>query len=235
VHGLHYEAPPDLHDRIFASIDAEDTSGPTLPGTTRSPSRVSTTTPDRLPDSPTRWREVALAAISACAVLSVLAGWSLLRRQPTAVPPDEVLAREAISAHLRSLMVQHLADVTSSDQHTVKPWFNGKLDFSPPVNDLAAEGFPLIGGRLDYLNQRAVAALVYQRRLHYINVFIWPSAGPGGAGQQPLQPSADAEAGEKFAEQGYNVFQWSAAGMNYIAVSDVGVADLRHFVSLLRK
>ena len=134
---------------------------------------------------------------------------------------DQRIAAEVFTDHVRSLEANHLLDVASTDQHTVKPWFDGKLDFSPPVEDLADDEFPLIGGRLDYLEGREVAALVYQRRKHFINVFVWPDAsGPSPA--QTIEP-----------RQGYNMLRWSSGGFQFWAVSDVSAADLAEFVRLL--
>jgi anti-sigma factor RsiW len=127
------------------------------------------------------------------------------------------LAGEAISAHLRSLQGQHLTDVLSTDQHTVKPWFNGKLDLAPPVPDLAAQGFTLIGGRLDFIDGKPVAALVYRRRAHVINVFVGQALGAGPASPQ-LQVM-----------QGFNVLHWREAGLSLFAVSDLNKDELEEF------
>ena len=133
---------------------------------------------------------------------------------------DNALAEEVISSHVRSLLATHLLDVPSTDQHTVKPWFDGKLKFSPPVQDFADRGFRLIGGRLDYVNGREVAALVYQRNKHFINLFIWPSESDRDA------------AAQSFAKDGYHVLHWVRDGFEFWAVSDVIDGDLRGFADL---
>jgi len=159
-----------------------------------------------------------LLAPLAVAALVVLIAVPILMHSST----EDRLAQEIVSGHVRSLMADHLTDVPSTDQHTVKPWFNGKLPFSPPVTDLAAQGFPLIGGRLDYMENHPVAALVYQRRKHFINLFIWPS-------------TRNSSAAEDFrTKQGYNAIHWSQGAMEYWAVSDVNKGDLGDFVQLLK-
>ena len=133
-----------------------------------------------------------------------------------------MLGDAVLTSHIRSLMPGHLTDVQSSDQHTVKPWFNGKLDYSPPVNDFADRGYPLLGGRLEYIDGRSVAALVYGRRQHMINVLLWPS-DRGTAG-----PSATTR-------QGYHVLHWTTRDYTYWVVSDLGLAELQEFNGLLQQ
>jgi anti-sigma factor RsiW len=125
--------------------------------------------------------------------------------------------------HLRSLTANHLTDVLSSNQHTVKPWFDGRLNFTPPVEDLGAQGFPLVGGRLDYLDNRPVAAVVYRRREHVINLFI-----------SPAEHAADALPVSQVHE-GYNIVHWTKSGMAYWAVSSVSGAELGKFAQLVRQ
>jgi anti-sigma factor RsiW len=164
------------------------------------------------------WFTIPLAL---AATIAVILGLAFLNQERVMDRSQgNALAEEAISSHVRSLLATHLFDVPSTDQHTVKPWFDGKLKFSPPVHDFAERGFRLTGGRLDYLNGREVAALIYQRRLHIINLFIWPSA------------SGRNTAVENFANDGYNVLHWDREGFAFWAVSDVNAEDLRAFVDL---
>ena len=131
---------------------------------------------------------------------------------------DERLGDEVITSHARALLTQHVIDVASSDQHTVKPWFTGKLDFSPPVRDFAEQGYPLAGGRVDYLDHHTVAVVVYRRRQHLIDVFIWPDSGKA----PPLQSS-----------QGYHLAGKTASGMRFLAISDVDPGELQQLVEML--
>ena len=149
-------------------------------------------------------------ALSAAAAASI--AFIVLRQDR-----DGRILGEAISAHLRSLQAEHLTDVVSSDRHTVKPWFNGKLDLAPPVIDLTAQGFTLIGGRLDYVDARAIGAVVYKRRAHVINLFVAQTSN-----MQRRPAKADTV-------QGYNIRSWSDRGLNYWAISDLGADELAEF------
>jgi anti-sigma factor RsiW len=139
-------------------------------------------------------------------------------------PPNlvaQLVAQEVLDSHLRSLLPGHLADVQSSDRHTVKPWFAGKLDFSPPVADFAQDGFPLTGGRIDSVNGRTVAVLVYQRGRHVINAYVWPS--PGSPNSKVNQASL----------QGYNILHWTHAGLEWWLASDLNIQELNTIANLL--
>jgi len=157
--------------------------------------------------------------VGASLVLASMVLWSLGTTLWRA-PMENVLVGEVLSSHVRSLMANHLTDVISSDSHTVKPWFNGRLDFSPTVKDLVAAGFPLVGGRLDYIDKHQVAALVFSRRQHLINLFTWP------ANQEKNQRV------QNLTQQGYHVIHWTQAGMEYWAVSDLNEQELQEFVRL---
>ena len=193
----YHRAPDGLRDRVLASIAQEE----------QGRSRESQW-----------WRWGGIAASFAIASLLTWNGVLL-----TAGPRGEDrLAAEVTTAHIRSLMTDsHLNDVVSSDRHTVKPWFQGKLDFAPSVVDLADSGYTLAGGRLDYLDGRAVAALTYRHRLHVINVFEWPAAGE--------------RAPEASSRQGYSLVRWRHAGLEYWAVSDAASSDVMELARLLRE
>jgi anti-sigma factor RsiW len=200
---LAYAAPAVLRERIQSSL--------------RAPSET------QVQSKKTQWpsfRILQLAGAFALLALISVTGWQLTTRF-LAPSSDQQIAAEVFASHVRSLEANHLMDVASTDQHTVKPWFDGKLDFSPPVQDLANDGFPLVGGRLDYVEGREVAALVYQRRKHFINVFVWP----GTAGSKPTQTIES--------KQGYHILRWSGGGFEFWAVSDVAAPDLAEFVHLL--
>ncbi len=198
-HGERFRAPAHLKARVLSEVERR--------------SRRSAWSDFRMLGA--GWNPVALAA-SLLLTVTVSSGATVAYLSRSAEESKAPLVQEVVSGQIRSLMADHLTDVASSDQHTVKPWFNGKLDFSPPVIDLTSEGFPLVGGRLDYLDHRQVAALVYRHRQHLINVFIWPEGGE--------------EAPQAAAQQGYNLLYFKHGGMEYWAVSDLNPTDLKEFV-----
>jgi len=191
--GLYYRAPAPLADKVRKLIP-RDTR-------TRSVAWLQ------------RW--VWAGAGAAFATAAWVVAFTLIH--PAVRSPGQ----EIVESHVRSLMANHLMDVVSSDQHTVKPWFDGKLDFAPPVQDFSAEGYPLAGGRLDYLEQRNVAALIYHRSLHVINLYVWPA-------EDNHLRSVNVQT-----IQGYNVLSWKANGFEFRAVSDLNAAELRDFARLL--
>ena len=186
--GLRYTAPPELRRRIEASLP--QTEAPTRRALLKGFAMGS-----------------AVSAIAATGLFAVI-----LRSDD-----EQRLQSEFVSAHLRSLQANHLTDVVSTDQHTVKPWFNGRIDIAPPVVDLASQGFALIGGRLDYIDGRPVGSVIYRRRQHVINLFV-----AQGAGTDPRAAKMDTV-------QGYNVRRWSDRGLDYWAVSDLSKEELASF------
>lgn len=129
-------------------------------------------------------------------------------------PAQSAIDQQLVSSHVRSLQAGHLTDVQTTNQHIVKPWFNGKVDFAPPVPELAAQGFPLAGGRLDSIDGKTVAAIVYRRRLHTVNLFVWP---------------AKAASERSALEDGFSLVEWSDGGLRFAAVSDIPPGELRQF------
>jgi anti-sigma factor RsiW len=196
---LRFEAPVGLQQRIQASLHRAS-----------APKRFSSQLPRRI------------LGIAASFLFVVLGTWQLARISLAPAPTD-FLATEVVNSHVRSFLAKEPVDILSSKQHTVKPWFSGKLVFSPPVKDLTEEGFPLVGGRIDYLDSQPVAALLYGRRQHKINLFIWPSA-----------KDSDVEATAQ-TRQGYHLIHWTGSGMNFWAISDLNTKELEEFAQLIQK
>jgi anti-sigma factor RsiW len=196
-------APPQLADKIRSALQAEG-----APNTATEP------VARRTPGVMLFWNLAGVAASLAFALL-IGFGWGEARAR------RNLLIDEAVNEHIRSLQAAHLIDVISSDQHTVKPWFAGKLDFAPPVADLAAAGFPLAGGRLEHIDGRPAAALVFHRRAHAINLFIWPV-------------STGAIAARQSCHNGYNAESWSQGSLNFLAVSEIPAPELAEFAATFR-
>jgi anti-sigma factor RsiW len=196
-HAPHYEVPLALRVSVLDALQGEAANE------TRAGLRTN--------------RSWGWLAIAASILLCVSAGWNVILLRSRTAEPD-VLAENLLASHVRSLIGTHLMDVPSSDQHTVKPWFDGKLNFSPDVKDLTSQGFPLLGGRIEYISERPVAALVYGRRKHIINLFTWP------AGTAPGVTS--------WSRQGYNMVHWKKGEMDYWAVADITIAELEQFRDL---
>ncbi|HEY2255163.1 MAG TPA: anti-sigma factor [Variovorax sp.] len=204
--GTRHMPPAGLAERILADLRQAE-----------SPRPIATPTPRPAATRPWRWLQ-ALGLFGAGAATA----WGLALTLLVA-PMQEATSEAVTDSHVRSLMAAHLADVASTDQHTVKPWFAGKLDFSPPVVDLAAVGIPLTGGRLDYIGGRAVAALVYRAGQHVINLFVWPAADATDSAPQLLS------------RRGYNVVHWTEDGMQAWAVSDLNATELQAFAAQARE
>lgn len=198
-HAAGHAAPAFLQQRLRQALQTEESGGQKKPRGRK------------WAQLPWGWINAGVAGVSTAAFAVTLALYLSL-------PSDaERLDQEIVASHFRSLMPDRLADVASSDQHTVKPWFSGKLDFSPPVVDLAQAGFPLVGGRLDYIRQRPVAALAYRRHQHVLNLYVWP-----GQAQRDAPPRLTVK-------QGYHLIRWSRSGMEYRLISDLNVPELMDF------
>jgi len=216
----YYKSPVELGQQIRASLRAEvdGQEAQSVSPDTRAVNSAKHSKP-RVIIFRSQWNWLALAA---AIVVAAVIGYTLAPRLQRGAG-DQFLATQLIASHVRSLMANHLTDVASSDQHTVKPWLDTKLDFAPTVFDLTNDGFPLIGGRLDYIENRPVAALIYQRRKHFINLFIWPAE------------SVMTTANKTISHQGYQLVHWIDGDFNYWAVSDVSDADLQLFRQAFEK
>jgi anti-sigma factor RsiW len=176
------------------------------------------------------WAGPQLRAAAAL-LLVALTSWTVGRRWPAAPEARQPLAEQVVASHVRALLAGHPEDVASTDRHTVKPWFAGRIDYSPPVVDLAAQGLPLRGGRLDYVAGRPVAALIYQAGKHLVSVLVWPAEAAAATGPETSAPTGAAAAESR---RGYQILRWSQAGMTWWAVSDAAADRLAEFVQRLR-
>ena len=205
-----FTAPDVLRARIRAAIA-------TTPSELESPTAAAA--PRRDGRWRSRWAQPALIAAGLLFAAALGSGTTLLARRQSEAP---AIAAQVLSSHLRSLMPNHLTDVASNDQHNVKPWFNGRLDYSPSVPRFDDVGYPLIGGRVDYVGGRPVAVVVYGRRQHLINVFSWPSSGA----DEPLTVTAS---------NGYTMYRWRSGGIEHWVVSDVNAAELKSFAEMMER
>jgi anti-sigma factor RsiW len=213
--GLYFRAPPGLPQRVRDSL--RDATGE-VRGVPRD--AQSTSASPRI-----AWRRLGMGFGLAASSLLFIGGAAFLLSSfhRLGSPAEDPVAQEAVNSHIRSLLAEHLTDIGSSDRHTVKPWFKGKVDFAPTVCDLAEEGFPLVGGRLDYLDGHTVAVLVYRRRQHVINLLQWPAAESPARG--PVTTT----------RKGFHLVHWIGGGMSWWAVSDLNPDELREFAELVIK
>src|SRR5215212_3381121 len=198
---MRYQAPDVLKSRILAGLNEQADDVPAQ---------------DR-PRAPRRFVWSTIAAAAAIAIVSSASTIAVMHRRGA----DSSVANEVLTSHIRSLMPGHLTDVASNDQHNVKPWFNGRVDVSPDVPRLDSLGYPLLGGRVDYIGGRRVATVVYGRRQHVINVFEWPASTDA-----ELQPTASRA-------NGYNLIRMRHNGIELWTVSDLNLAELRGFLRVM--